>query len=67
MISNISGLVVNNVYKSKSSKNSKTGKTNSVSKQGDTSKVEKIKKALSNGEYKVDLEMLSELIADELL
>ncbi len=64
MISNINGIVTNNVYKSK---NSKIKKTNSVSKQGDTSKVQKIKKALSNGEYKVDLEMLSELIADELL
>jgi len=64
MISNLNGIVTNNVYKSK---NSKIKKTNSVSKQGDTSKVQKIKKALSNGEYKVDLEMLSELIADELL
>jgi len=67
MISNMNGIVANSVYANKTSKKKKTKKTTNVSKQGDTSKVQKIKKALSNGEYKVDLEMLSELIADELL
>jgi anti-sigma28 factor (negative regulator of flagellin synthesis) len=39
----------------------------SVSKQGDTSKIEKIKEAINSGEYKVDLQVLSEKIAQELL
>ncbi len=46
---------------------SKETKGATVSKQGDTSKVEQIKEALSSGEYKVDLEALSKKIADELL
>ncbi len=44
------------------------GKANiSVSKQGDTSKIDKIKESLASGEYKVDLEALSKKIAEELL
>jgi anti-sigma28 factor (negative regulator of flagellin synthesis) len=39
----------------------------SVSKQGDTSKIEKLKDAIGSGEYKVDLQALSEKIAQELL
>ena len=38
-----------------------------VSKQGDTSRVEQIKEALNSGQYKIDLDALSEMIADELL
>ena len=38
-----------------------------VSKQGDTSKIEKIKEAINSGEYKIDLQALSEKIAQELL
>ncbi|MEA3371879.1 MAG: flagellar biosynthesis anti-sigma factor FlgM [Campylobacterota bacterium] len=38
-----------------------------VSKQGDTSKIERIKESLEAGEYKVDLEALSKKIAEELL
>lgn len=39
----------------------------SVSKQGDTSKVEQIKEALESGEYKINLRALSEKIAEELM
>ena len=39
----------------------------SISKQGDMSKVEKIKEALEAGEYKINLQALSEKIAEELL
>ena len=46
---------------------SKEAKGATVSKQGDTSKIEQIKEALASGEYKVDLEALSKKIADELL
>ena len=38
-----------------------------VSSQGDMSKVDQIKEALEAGEYKINLQALSEKIADELL
>lgn len=38
-----------------------------VSKQGDTSRVEELKEAINSGKYRVDLKLLSEKIADELL
>jgi anti-sigma28 factor (negative regulator of flagellin synthesis) len=38
-----------------------------VSEQGDTSKVERIKEALESGEYKINLQALSEKIAEELI
>ena len=43
----------------------KAGKT--VSSQGDMSKVQQIKVALESGEYKVNLQALSEKIADDIL
>jgi len=53
-----------NLIESKSTK----GKANTtVSKQGDTSKIDQIKESLASGEYKVDLEALSKKIAEELL
>ena len=45
----------------------KDAKDATVSKQGDTSKIEQIKESLASGDYKVDLEALSKKIADELL
>lgn len=44
---------------------SKKGTT--ISSQGDMSKVDQIKEALQSGEYKLNLQALSEKIADELL
>ena len=38
-----------------------------ISEQGDMSRVDQIKEALESGEYKVNLQALSEKIADELL
>ena len=38
-----------------------------ISAQGDMSKVDQIKEALESGEYKINLQALSEKIADELL
>lgn len=38
-----------------------------VSSQGDMSKVDQIKEALESGEYKINIQALSEKIADELL
>ncbi len=53
-----------NLTESKTSRNS--GAT-TVSKQGDLSKVEQLKESIASGEYKVDLEALSQKIAQELL
>ena len=39
----------------------------SISKQGDTSRVEQITGSLESGEYKVNLQALSEKIAEELI
>ena len=39
----------------------------SISKQGDMSKIEKIKESIESGTYKVDLQALSEKIAEELM
>ncbi|MDK9694110.1 MAG: flagellar biosynthesis anti-sigma factor FlgM [Sulfurimonas sp.] len=38
-----------------------------VSKQGDLSKVDQIKEALASGEYKINLQALSQKMAQELL
>jgi len=48
-------------------KDVKQVKATKISSQGDTSNVERIKEALDAGEYKIDLEALSQKIADELL
>lgn len=38
-----------------------------VSKQGDLSRVEQIKESIESGEYKINLQALSEKIAQELI
>ena len=60
--------VIRNVYASnfEEAKN-KSVKPAFITQQGDTSRVEQIKEALDSGEYKINLDALSELIADELL
>lgn len=69
MISNVNSSMVGgsvyagNVGETKGVKKAETV----VSKQGDTSKIERIKSALESGEYKINLQALSEKIADELL
>jgi len=69
MISQVNSSVVRNAYTSnlgESKESSKKGST-TISKQGDISKVDKIKSSLESGEYKINLQALSEKIADELL
>jgi len=68
MISQMNSATLKSAYTSdlKKSKESKKSSSN-VSKQGDTSKIERIKEALDSGEYKINLQALSEKIADELL
>ena len=38
-----------------------------ISTQGDMSKIDQIKSSIESGEYKINLEALSQKIADELL
>jgi anti-sigma28 factor (negative regulator of flagellin synthesis) len=69
MISQINGANVRSAYANSFGESKevaqKSGAT--VSKQGDTSKVEQIKEALLSGEYKINLQTLSEKIAEELI
>ena len=66
MISQTNNSSVRTAYANNLSE-SKGAKGATVSKQGDSSKIERIKESLASGEYKVDLEALSKKIADELL
>lgn len=49
------------------SKATKASANTTVSKQGDLSKIDQIKESIASGDYKIDLEALSQKIADELL
>jgi len=66
MISQTGNSSVNSVYQNQGVKKS-INTNSSVSKQGDTSKIEQIKESISDGTYKIDLDALSKKIADELL
>ncbi len=63
MISTIKGTAAGSLYQD-ATKN--TQKSTTVSKQGDTSKIEQIKAEIEKGEYRIDLQALAEKIADEL-
>ncbi|OHD98720.1 MAG: flagellar biosynthesis protein FlgM [Sulfurimonas sp. RIFCSPHIGHO2_12_FULL_36_9] len=69
MISQINGANVRSAYANSFGESKevsqKAGVT--VSKQGDTSKVEQIKEALASGEYKINIQTLAEKIAQELM
>lgn len=69
MISQVNSANIRNAYANnlgeKKEVSEKSGAT--VSKQGDTSKVEQIKEALEAGEYKINLQALSQKIAEELM
>lgn len=73
MISQVNSSLLNSAYTNKAhtnvtkAKETENVKATLVTKQGDKSRVDEIKDALSSGEYKVDLNALSERIADELL
>ncbi|MDD2789958.1 MAG: flagellar biosynthesis anti-sigma factor FlgM [Sulfurimonas sp.] len=69
MISQANSSALRSVYASGlgEAKETKKEAGTTVNKQGDTSKIEQIKEAINSGEYKVDLQTLSEKIAQELL
>ncbi len=73
MVSNVNGAsvastYVNNANTDKNSQKSDLQKAEAgISSQGDTSKIEQIKSDIESGQYKINLEKLSQKIADELL
>ena len=69
MISQVGSSTIRNAYASGSSGAKEVSKRDSptVSKQGDMSKIDKIKESLESGKYKIDIQALSEKIAQELL
>ncbi|PHS58180.1 MAG: flagellar biosynthesis protein FlgM [Sulfurimonas sp.] len=69
MISQINNAAVTSTYAKNVNANKETAKTSNatISSQGDKSKVDQIKEALDSGEYKINLQALSQKIADELL
>ncbi len=68
MISQLGASTLKDLHTNNSSELKATEKSSvSVSKQGDMSKIDKIKESIESGEYKVDLQTLSEKIAEELL
>ncbi len=69
MISQVNQAGVRTAYANSLGEGKEVSKKGSatVSQQGDTSKVERIKEALESGEYKINLQALSEKIAEELM
>lgn len=69
MISQASGVAVASTYSNAQSELGNVAKKSAtnISKQGDMSKIDTIKVSIESGTYKVDLQSLSEKIAEELL
>ncbi len=67
MISQVNSSAVRSAYASNFGEAKETAQNTTVSKQGDMSKVETIKESIQSGAYKINLQALSEKIADELL
>lgn len=67
MISNVNGTGVKGSYVETSVKNKQDGKSvQTVTKQGDTSRIEELKASIEKGEYRVDIEALAQRIIQEL-
>lgn len=67
MISQLNSSAVRSAYSSNLGETKEATTKTNVTKQGDMSKIERIKESLESGEYKINLQALSEKIADELL
>ncbi|WP_373072271.1 flagellar biosynthesis anti-sigma factor FlgM [Sulfurimonas sp.] len=63
----VAGTYMNNANSTKSSSKSDLHKAEAISSQGDTSKIDQIKSEIESGQYKINLEALSQKIADELI
>ena len=68
MISSINGATVRGAYQDSNLKIKEQEKTSqTVTKQGDTSRVDELKASIDNGSYRVDIETLAKRIAQELV
>lgn len=69
MISQVNSAAIRSAYPNSlgQSKEATQKEGVAVSRQGDTSKVDQIKEALESGEYKINIEALSQKIAEELI
>ena len=67
MISQLNSSAIRNAYSTNIGETRESPSKISISKQGDMSKVDRIKESLEAGEYKINIQALSEKISDELL
>jgi flagellar biosynthesis anti-sigma factor FlgM len=67
MISSVNGSLIKAAYQEPSLKTKEQEKSSqSITKQGDTSRIEELKASIEKGEYRVDIEALAKRIAQEL-
>ncbi len=64
MISQVTASVANALY---SESGKQVSKGSSVTKQGDSSRIDQIRSEIQKGEYRVDLDKLAQKIAEELM
>lgn len=67
MISSVNGSLLKATYQEPALKSKEQEKpAQSVTKQGDTSRIEELKASIEKGEYRVNIEELAKRIAQEL-
>ena len=67
MIGSVNGSHLKATYQESTIKTKEQEKsTQSISKQGDTSRIDELKASIEKGEYRVDIEALAKRIAQEL-
>jgi len=67
MISSVNSSLIKAAYQEPSLKTEEQEKsTRSITKQGDTTRIDKLKASIEKGEYRVDIEALAKRIAKEL-
>lgn len=67
MISQTNSSTLGVAYQSKTTQAKETRENTVISQQGDTSKIEQLKESIGSGEYKVNVQALSQKIAESLL
>lgn len=67
MISSVNGSLIRGAYQETTLKSKEQEKSaHTVTKQGDTSRIDELKASIEKGEYRVDIEALAKRIAHEL-
>lgn len=67
MIGSVNGSLLKATYQESTIKTKEQEKsTQSISKQGDTSRIDELKASIEKGEYRVDIDALAKRIAQEL-